>query len=313
MATSPDEILAMVFFARVVQEGSFTRAALKLGVSKSVVSARVAKLEQQVRVRLLHRTTRRLSLTHEGQTLFERCGPVVAAADEAAAAIAGAGDTPRGLLRINAPVVFANEYLAAPMAAYLERYPDVRIELTLDDKVVDLVAESVDVAVRVTSRLQGTDLVARKLAVDRTILCAAPSYLRRKGTPQTAQDLLRHDCLIYSLLKVQDEWRFRERGSKEIFSVPVEGRFSAASGALLRQAALAGMGLAVLPTFMIAKDLAAGTLRVAVDTFHGVDLGIHALYPQVRRPPSKTRAFVDLLVAHFRTPPWRGSFVARRP
>jgi DNA-binding transcriptional LysR family regulator len=305
VAAAPDDILAMVFFARVVEAQSFTGAAAKLGVSKSAVSARVAHLEEQLRVRLLHRTTRRLSLTQEGLALYERCARVVAAADEAAAAAAGVGDTPRGLLRVNAPVAFAQEYLAAPLAAYLERHPSVRIELTLNDRVIDLVDEGIDVAIRVAAHLKGSALVARKLAADRTVLCAAPAYLARKGTPQTAQDLVHHDCLIYSLLKVADEWRFRERGSRELFSPPLEGRFAAASGAVLRQAALAGMGLAVLPTFMVAADVAAGRLRLVVDSFAGVELGVYAVYPQVQRPPGKVRALVDLLVAHFRTPRWR--------
>jgi DNA-binding transcriptional LysR family regulator len=304
VAAAPDDILAMVFFARVVEAQSFTGAAAKLGVSKSAVSARVAHLEEQLRVRLLHRTTRRLSLTQEGLALYEHCARVVAAADEAAAAAAGTGDTPRGLLRVNAPVVFAQEYLAAPMAAYLERHPEVRIELTLDDRVIDLVGEGIDVAIRVAARLEGSALVARKLAADRTVLCAAPAYLARKGTPQAAQDLVHHDCLIYSLLKVADEWRFRERGSREPFSPPLEGRFAAASGAVLRQAALAGMGLAVLPTFMVAADVAAGRLQRVVDSFAGVELGIYAVYPQAPRAPGKVRALVDLLVAHFRTRRW---------
>ena len=304
MAASPGEILAMVYFARVVQAGSFTGAASKLGVSKSVVSAKVADLEEQLRVRLLHRTTRKLSLTQEGLALFERCVRVVSAADEAAIAAEGAGDTPRGSLRINAPIAFAQEYLAAPMASYLAQNPDVRIELGMSDRVIDLVDEGVDLALRVTSNLQGAGLIARKLASDRTVLCASPAYLARKGTPLSPQDLVHHDCCVYSLLKISDEWRFRDRGSKEIYAVPIAGRLSAASGAVLRQVALAGMGLVVLPAFMVAADVVAGRLRPVVDSFHGVDLGIYAVYPQTRRPPGKVRSFVDLLVTHFRTPRW---------
>ena len=142
------------------------------------------------------------------------------------------------------------------------------------------------------------------------MLCAAPGYLQRRGTPAGPGDLVHHDCLIYSLLRARDEWRFREPGAREAVSVPVEGRFSAASGAVLRQAALAGMGLAVLPTFMIAGDLRAGTLVALASGFQGVELGIYALYPRpprARRPPVKVRAFVDLLVAAFRAPPWAGA------
>jgi DNA-binding transcriptional LysR family regulator len=305
MAASPEEILAMVFFARVVEAKSFTGAAAVLGVSKSVVSARVAALEDQLKVRLLHRTTRKLSLTPDGLALYQRCAPLLAVADEAAAAAAGTGDTPRGLLRVNAPSVFAQDYLAAPVASYLERYPAVRVELTMTDRLIDLVDEGVDVAIRVVASLKPGGLVARRLARDRTVLCASPAYLRRKGTPHGPADLLDHDCLIYSLLKVADEWVFRNPGEKQVYSLPLEGRFAAASGAMLREAALAGVGLAVLPRFMIAQHLSAGRLQpVLADSFAGTELGVHAVYPEGPRPPSKVRAFVDLLVQQFRRPAW---------
>jgi DNA-binding transcriptional LysR family regulator len=295
--------MAMVFFARVVEQRSFTAAAAKLGVSKSVVSARIAAFERQLRVPLLHRTTRKLSLTREGLALYERCARVAAAADEAAAAADRAGDAPHGVLRVDAPIVFAQEQLAAPIASYLAKYPQVRVALSMNDKMIDLVEEGVDVAIRITWRLAGAGLVARKLATDRTVLCASPAYLARKGTPASPADLIHHDCLLYSLLKEATEWRFR--AGRRSFSVPIEARFSAASGAVLRSAALAGMGLCVLPRFMIAADLAAGRLRPVIDSFEGVGLGIYAVYPQPQgaRPAPKVRAFVDLLAAHFRSSP----------
>jgi DNA-binding transcriptional LysR family regulator len=319
MGASPDEIVSMVFFARVVQTGSFTAAAAKLGVSKSAVSERVSALEDQLKVKLLHRTTRKLALTPDGTGLYERCAAIVAAADEAAAVAAGAGDAPRGVLRVEAPIVFAQEYMAEPLAAYLDRFPDVRVELTMRDRMIDLVEEGVDVAIRIAERPQGNGLVARKLAADRTVLCASPAYLGRRGTPHAAADLDQHDCLIYSLLNVAAEWRFaQEAEQKDGAAAPSatalsRGRFTAASGAMLRRAALAGMGLAVLPRFMVADDLAAGRLRAVVDSFRGVELGIYAVYPQARRVPSKVRELVDLLVTHFRTPPWHQQPAPPRP
>ena len=303
MAASPDDVMAMMFFARVVEQRSFTAAAAKLGVSKSVVSARVAAFERRLRVPLLHRTTRKLSLTPEGLALYERCARVAAAADDAATAADRTGDVPHGVLRIDAPIVFAQEQLAAPVAKYLERHPQVRVALTMNDRMIDLVDEGVDVAIRITYRLAGAGLVARKLGADRTVLCASPAYLARKGTPKAPADLVHHDCLVYSLLKEAAEWRFRV--GKRTVSVPIDARFSAASGAVLRGAALAGMGLAVLPRFMIAGDLDAGRLRPVIDSFEGVALGIYAVYPQAQggRPSPKVRAFVDLLVAHFRAHP----------
>jgi DNA-binding transcriptional LysR family regulator len=307
MPAAPDEILALIAFARVVEAGSFTAAAAKLGVSKSVVSERIAGLEERLGARLLQRTTRKLSLTPEGLALVEPCARLVATADEVAAAADGAGDRPRGLLRVDAPVVLAEDCLAEPIASFLERYPDVRVEVTLNDRFVDLVEEGIDVAVRVASRLAGAGLVSRKLASDQTTLVASPAYLARRGTPREPEDLLRHDCLIYSLLKVAAEWRFRAPGGgRQEITVAVEPRFKASSGAVLREAALAGMGLAVLPTFMIASDLAAGRLIPVVPAFLPVRLGVYAMYPQGRRVPAKTRAFVDHLGSAWKGFPERG-------
>jgi DNA-binding transcriptional LysR family regulator len=303
-AISTEDVLAMLTFSRVVEEKSFTKAATKLGVAKSVVSSRISALERTLGTRLLHRTTRKLSLTAEGGELYERCARVVVAAEEAAAAVSGVGSEPHGVLRLNAPIVFAEEYLAAPLTQYLERYPAVRVDLGLSDRVVDLHDEGIDVAIRISARLSGTGLTARKLATDYPVLCASPSYLARKGRPRTAEELREHDCLVYSLLRVADEWSFQERGERQPRPAAIRPRFSAGSGAVLRRAALAGMGLAVLPRFMVANDLAAGRLEGVLDSLHAPELGIYAVYPQVHRVPSKVRALLDLLVLHFKTRRW---------
>jgi DNA-binding transcriptional LysR family regulator len=303
-SASPDDIVSMVFFARVVELRSFTAAAALLGVSKSVVSGRVARLEDRLGLRLLHRTTRKLSLTPDGLAFYERCAPVLAAADDAAAAASGAGGEPRGLLRVNAPVMLAQLHLAEPIAAYLDRYPEVRVDLVMEDRLVDLVGEGIDVALRVSAGLSPSSLLARKLADDRVVVTASPEYLARRGVPQSPADLVHHDCLRYSLLRAGDEWRFRDPGGKRSYSVPVEARFSAASGAVLRAAALGGMGLAVTPSFMVAADLHAGRLVSVLERFVFAHLGVHALHPPARPVPSKTRTFVDHLAAHFRKPPW---------
>jgi DNA-binding transcriptional LysR family regulator len=294
----------MIAFARVVEARSFSGAAAKLGVSKSVVSERVSALERELSLKLLHRTTRKLSLTAEGAQLYERCARVASAADEAVAAFDGTGDAPRGLLRVNAPVVFAEDYLIEPIGELVKRYPDLRVELTMSDRMIDLVAEGTDVAIRIAARLSGTGLVARKLANDKPVLCAAPAYLARRGTPELPEELVHHDCLAYSLLRISEEWRFRQRGTKELFSVPIEPRFSAGSGALLRRAALAGLGLAVLPRFMVSADLAAGRLTAVLDSLYAPTLGIYAVYPEGRRVPAKVRTFVDALAAHFGKRRW---------
>ena len=301
---SSDVVLAMIAFARVVEARSFTAAAKKLGVSKSVVSERVSALERQLELKLLQRTTRKLSLTPDGVALYERCARVASAADEALQAFAGAGEAPRGVLRVNAPIVFAEQYLVDPIATFLQKFPGVRVELALNDRPIDLVEEGVDLAVRITTKLTGTGLVARRIASDKPLLCAAPSYLARRGRPASAEELVHHDCITYSLLKISQEWRFLQKGKKELLAVAIEPRLSAASGAIVRRAAVAGLGIAVLPAFMAAAELAAGRLEVVLDSLYAPTLGIYAVYPESRRVPSKVRAFVDTLAAHFTTRRW---------
>jgi DNA-binding transcriptional LysR family regulator len=258
----------LLIFARVVEAKSFTAGAARLGISKSVASARIAALEERLGTRLLLRTTR----------------------------------------RVNAPVVFAQLYLVEPIAAFLEQHPRVRVELLLADRLVDLVEEGIDVALRISARLRDSQLIGRKLCEDHTLVCASPAYLARRGTPREPAELIHHDCLRYSLLESADEWRFRDparpRGESRSFSVPVEGRFHAQSGSVLREAALAGLGLAVLPSFMVARDLAAGTLLQVLAPYSFVRIAIQALYAPARVLPGNVRAFVDLLSQRFRKPPW---------
>jgi DNA-binding transcriptional LysR family regulator len=303
VAASTDDVLQLLVFARVVEAKSFTAGAGRLGLSKSVASARIAQLEQRLGTRLLLRTTRRLSLTADGLALYEQAARMAQAADAAALVGAGSSPEPRGVLRVNAPITFGELYLAQPMAKYLERHPGVRIELVLSDRFEDLVAERVDVAIRISAKLEDSTLVGRKLADDRSVVCAAPGYLARKGTPETPADLIHHDCLRYSLISAADEWRFQSEGRS--FSVPVASRFDAANGSVLRSAALAGMGVVVVPSFMVAGDLARGDLIPLLEPFSFVRLSISAVYAPTKVVPSNVRAFVDLLVEHFRSPPWQ--------
>lgn len=308
MPATTDDVLSLLIFARVVEAKSFTAGAARLGISKSVASARIAALEERLGTRLLLRTTRRLSLTTDGLALYEHAAQMAGAADAAAALGAGASPEPRGVLRVNAPVVFAQLYLVEPIAAYLQQHPRVRVELLLADRLVDLVQEGIDVALRISARLRDSQLVGRKLCEDHTLVCASPAYLARRGTPREPAELIHHDCLRYSLLEAADEWRFRVpahgKGESRSFSVPVEARFHAQSGSVLREAALAGLGLAVLPSFMVARDLAAGTLVQVLAPYSFVRIAIQALYAPTRVLPGNVRAFVDLLSQRFRKPPW---------
>ncbi len=302
MAASTDDVLSLLVFARVVEAKSFTAGAARLGLSKSVASTRISQLEERIGTRLLLRTTRKLSLTADGLALYEQAARMARAADDAALLAAGTPTEPRGVLRVNAPISFAELYLTEPIAKYLEAHPRVRVELLLSDRFEDLVAERVDVAIRVSAKLKDSTLVGRKLAEDRVVVCASPDYLARRGTPEAPADLIHHDCLRYSLLDVADEWRFKSDGKS--FSVPVASRFEAGSGSVLRSAALAGMGVVVLPSFMVAADLGAGRLVQVLSGFSFVRLGVSAVYAPARVVPSNVRAFVDHLVKHFQAPPW---------
>jgi len=302
MLATTDDVLSLLVFARVVEAKSFTHGAARLGLSKSAASARISQLEERLGTRLLLRTTRRLSLTADGLQLYERAARMAQAADDAAQLAAGTPTEPRGVLRVNAPISFGELYLAEPIAAYLEEYPRVRVELTLSDRMEDLVEQRVDVAVRISAKQRDSSLVGRKLADDRSVVCAAPAYLARRGAPEAPADLIHHECLRYALLDAHDEWRFK--GDGKSFSVPVSSRFEAANGSVLRSAALAGMGVVVLPSFMVAAELAAGTLVEVLAAYSFVRLTVSAVYAPARVVPSNVRAFVDRLVAHFRAPPW---------
>lgn len=305
MAALPEEILSMVVFSRVVEARSFSAAARKLGLSKSAVSSRVARLEDRLGGKLLHRSTRRLSLTQDGLRLYERCARMVAEADAVTAVAKNLGDVPHGELRLDAPISFAQMYLAPVLTTFLARFPEVSIELSMSDRFVDLAEQGVDVALRVSARLRDSDLVAKKIATDRTLLCAAPGYLERAGVPETPAELVHHNCLHYSELDPSDEWRFRGPGGS--YSVPVTGNLEAGNGTLLRQATLAGLGLAVLPSFMVADELRSGSLvRVLDDSFRHVDIGIYALHPYGRKVPAKVRVLIEHLTKAFARAPWQG-------
>ncbi|MBV9948279.1 MAG: LysR family transcriptional regulator [Myxococcales bacterium] len=233
-----DELPSLLCFARVVEARSFSAAARALGVSKSVVSSRVSRLEERLQERLLVRTTRRTAVTDSGLAVYARAARML---EEAGAAVRGGSDVSRGHIRVNAPVSLAQMYLAEPLARYLAATPGVHVELTLSDRLVDLVEERVDVALRV-AKLRDSTLVARRLASSSIHVCASPAYLARRGTPSSPEDLLQHDCLRYTHLRREDEWRFYGREGR--IAVPVSGPLSVGDGSLLREAAVAGAGLA---------------------------------------------------------------------
>jgi DNA-binding transcriptional LysR family regulator len=296
MRASPDDILGMTFFARVVEARSFSDAARSLGVSKSAVSARVRRLEERLGVTLLHRTTRRLALTADGVRLYELCARVVAEADEAAEVAAGASVIPRGTLRLHAPAFFV--HLAKPIAEFMRLHPSMRIDLRLSDRAPERMVEDADLAIVIASGLTDSALTVRKLASIQFAVCAAPVYLRRKGIPFRPQELVHHDCLSHAL----GELAFQtEEGAVSMTSL---SRLVVDDARFLRDAALAGFGIVMLPDLLVQDDVAAGRLHRVLDDFQSIELSVHALHPHGRLAPASVRAFLDHLAAHFRDAPW---------
>ena len=297
-------------FEGVVAAGSFAGAARALNLSVAAVSKQVRALEDRLGVRLLHRTTRQVRLTEAGQRFHERCQRILADLEDAEREVAERQATPRGRLRVSAPMSFGQRHIGPVVSAFLRRNPDVQIDLVLDDRFVDLLAEGFDVAIR-SPELHDSSLVARRLCASRRVLCAAPEYLARHGTPVTPDELTAHRCIGYAYMASGCDWPFRTREGRRL--VRVHGPVMSNNGDVLRVLALDGCGVALLPTFLVADDLREGTLReVLPDQLDG-DPAVWVVQPTRRHVPLAVRAFVDFLVARFAgTPPWdRG--LGKRP
>ena len=296
-----DNLAGVAVFAAVVEAQSFTEAARRLGMSKAAVSKQVSRLEERLGARLLNRTTRRLSLTEVGAAYYERCARIVAEAEEAELAVTRLHEVPRGTLRVDAPVSFGLQYLAPVLPTFMARHPELHVDLTFNDRIVDLVAEGYDLAVRI-GRLPDSTLVARKLAESRSLVCAAPQYWEKHGRPERPADLAAHNCFGYSYLATRNEWRFR--GPDGPVPVRVSGSLTANNGDALREAAVAGLGVALIPVFMACDDFRAGRLEPVLRDFAPDLAGIHAVYPHNRHLSAKVRAFVDFLVEALDPAPW---------
>ena len=305
-----DNLTGMAVFARVVDARSFTAAAAALGLSKSAVSKQVARLEDRLGARLLNRTTRRLSLTEVGAAFYERCARILAEVEDAELAVGRLQDAPRGTLRINAPMSFGQLHLAPAVADFLNGHPGLAIDLTLNDRIVDLVEEGYDVAIRI-SRLADSSLIARRLVPSRRVVCGSPAYFERHGVPRHPADLRRHNCLLYSYLPTAEEWQFI--GPDGPAAVRVSGTLRANNGDALEAAMLAGLGVALQPTFIAGRDLQAGRLVAVMPDYVDDSASVYAVYPHSRHLSAKVRAFIDFLAARFcPAPPWDAGFAFRR-
>ena len=299
MAT--DVLTGMRVFTTVVDAGSFASAADRLDLSRGMTSRYVAQVEAHLGVRLLNRTTRRLSLTEAGNNYYQRATQVLAMVEEAERAATREAAEPRGTLRINVPVAFGARHLGGAVNDYLRRYPQVKVDMTLNDRVVNLVEEGFDIAVRISRRID-PGLVARPIARARTVACASPDYIKMHGMPKAPSDLARHNCLTYAYSEPQDEWRFTRRGRDVV--AKATGNLHGNNGETLCSAAEAGLGVILQPTFLVYEALRARKLVRILDGWEPDEFTIYAVYPSRQFLPPKVRSFIDFLVERFAPDPY---------
>lgn len=295
-----DRLKAMQVFVEVADRGSLSAAAVHLDMSRAMVSRYLAEMEQWVGVRLLHRTTRRLSLTPAGAETLPRCRQMLDMVGDLHSAVATPEDTPRGLLRITASMSFGARHLAGVVTDYVKLHPGTSVDLMLMERAVNLVEERVDLAVRITNDLD-PNLIARKLAVCRSVVCASPDYLAREGAPARIEDLSLRNCLTHSYFG-KSLWRFERDG--EPVDVPVSGNISANEVSVLASAAVQGAGMAMLPTYYAAEYVASGQLRVVLPQYKPQELGIYGVYASRRQMPLILRSVLDFLVDRLGSAPW---------
>jgi DNA-binding transcriptional LysR family regulator len=296
-----EDLQRMAIFARVVEEKTFSGAAARLGLSKSVVSKQVAQLERSIGARLLNRTTRALSLTEAGAVFYAHCAHIVEELEEARLAVGRLHSEPRGLLRMSVPVAFGRLHVAPALAEFLGRYPELKVDMVTTDRFVDLADEGYDVVVRITDQ-PAPNLVARKLAPVNRKLVATPDYFERRGIPRAPADLEKHNCLTYTYFNPQDPWRLR--GPDGEISVRATGNLRLNDDDALAEAVLGGLGVALLPTFIIGKDLQSGRLQSALSQYIPVERHIYAVYLENRQLSAKVRAFIDFLLERFGASPY---------
>lgn len=292
----PLETTAIAVFASVVKHSNFARAAEEHGMTPSGVSRVVSRLEERLGVRLLQRSTRRLSLTETGAVFHQRALQILRDLDEAEVEASAASLQPRGLLRLNVPVVFGRQHIVPLLRPLREKHPQMSIELSLSDRFIDLIDEGVDLAIRIGA-LADSRLIARRLCANRRLLVASPDYLKRRGTPQTAADLDDHDCLVFTGLDRPHQWRLV--GPDGPVTVAAAGPLVCNNGEVLTGAAKDGLGIALGATFSVQRALLSGELVRVLPDYEFEPTAIHAIYPSTRQLSRKVRATVDFLATAF--------------
>jgi DNA-binding transcriptional LysR family regulator len=295
-----ERFTALKVFCAVVERGSFAAAARGVDLSKAAVSKNVSELEAHLGARLLTRTTRRMSLTEAGERYYHDASRLLRELEDADEAVSEMTAAPRGRLRVSAPMSFGLRHLAPMIPAFLEHYPDVSVELEMSDAVVDLVGRQFDVAIRGHGALPDSSLIARRLTSLRRVICGAPAYFERHGMPQSPGDLGAHQCLIYTLSNAPDVWPLARNGRK--LEVAVKGPYRVNNSLAIREALLAGTGIALIPKIYIEDALADGRLLTILDAWCPEEQWIYALYPAGRFTTKRVRAFVDFVAGRLMPP-----------
>ena len=292
-----DQVGTLSVFVRVVELGSFSAAARASELTPSAVSKQISALEDRLGVRLINRTTRRLNLTEEGRALYDRASRILAELQEAEQAVSDLRATPKGNLRLNLPSAFAAHHVAPLVPEYLARYPEMRIDMVLNDRFVDMVEEGFDLTIRIGD-LADSSLIARRLMRNRRVICATASYLERHSPLSGPEDLAAHNCLVYSYRASRNDWPIvGPNGQTEV--VQVSGNLESNNPETLRQAAMQGLGIVLMPLWLVGRDLTEGKLVDVLPGHHAPDSAVYAIYPPGRHLSPRVRSFVDFLVERF--------------
>lgn len=285
----------ILIFMAVVDEGSFVAGGQAMGLTRSAAGKAVARLEDRLGVRLLNRTTRALSLTDDGRVLYDRGLQVLAALDDAEASVSARTGKPSGVLRLTVPDAYGKLVVLPIVQAYLQAWPDVQAEISFTDRQADIIEEGFDLAVRIGNAAADSRLVSRVVATYEAVLCASPGYLAKRGTPKRLDDLYGHDCLVFSSRTRRQSWRFRAEDGGWL-KAPGRSRLRLDSGQALLDAALAGLGIAYLPSFLLEKEIAAKRLRRVLADLQAEEVTVSVIYPTRRLLEPRVRQFVDLVV-----------------
>ncbi len=298
-----DKLESMRAFVAVVGHSGFAAAGRHLGTSRSAMNKLVGQLEADLGVQLLQRTTRRVSLTDTGRAYYERCVNILADVAAADVAVSQLQAEPKGTLRINAPMSFGTLHLAKAIAHFMQRYPDIKIQLSLNDRFVDLIEEGFDVTLRIAEIRSDESLVVQEITPVHRVLCASPDYLKARGTPIHPDELNNHDCLQYGHLATDSPWHLFDQEGRS-FSVSLHCRSCSNNGEVLREAAIAGIGIAILPTFMISEALRSGALSIVLPDYRPPLITAYLSYATNRHLSTKIQLLTAFLKDWFKHPIW---------